>query len=45
MSHYAPDVLAFDAILRLRFKGAEAYRDHWQASLAMCPGADDPQDP
>jgi ketosteroid isomerase-like protein len=38
MSHYAPDVRAFDAILQLQFGGTDAYREHWQACLAMCPG-------
>ena len=38
MSHYAPDIVAFDAIAALQFKGAEAYRKHWEACLAMCPG-------
>jgi len=38
MSSYTPDVLAFDAIAALQFKGAEAYRKHWEACLAMCPG-------
>lgn len=37
-SHYAPDVLAFDAIAQLRFKGKKAYTAHWEACLAMCPG-------
>lgn len=36
MSFYAPDVLAFDAISQLQFKGAEAYRTHWEACLSMC---------
>ena len=36
-AHYAPDVLAFDAIGELQFKGAEAYRRHWQACLTMFP--------
>lgn len=36
MMHYAPDVVAFDAIMQLRFKGAEAYGKHWQACLEMC---------
>lgn len=35
---YAPDILAFDAISQLQFKGVEAYRTHWEACLAMCPG-------
>jgi len=38
MAAYAPDVLAYDAIAELQFKGAEAYREHWQACAAMCPG-------
>jgi uncharacterized protein (TIGR02246 family) len=38
MSHYAPDILAFDAIAQLQFKGKEAYGKHWEACLAMCPG-------
>jgi uncharacterized protein (TIGR02246 family) len=38
MSHYAPDVLAFDAISQLQFKGADAYRKHWEACLTMCQG-------
>jgi uncharacterized protein (TIGR02246 family) len=38
MAHYAPDVRAFDAIAQLEFKGADAYRKHWQACIAMCPG-------
>src|SRR5262245_20003698 len=38
MKAYAPDVLAFDAIAQLQFKGAQAYREHWQACAAMCPG-------
>ena len=38
MAHYAPDLLAFDAIRALQFKGRDAYREHWRACLAMCPG-------
>ena len=38
MSHYAPDVLAFDAALQLQFKGTEAYGKHWRACMEMCPG-------
>ena len=37
MSHYAPDVRAFDAIAQLQFQGADAYRKHWEACLSMCP--------
>ena len=39
MSHYAPDVVAFDAIGQLQFKGVDAYRKHWEACLAMMKGA------
>ncbi len=38
MSNYAPDVVAFDAVQQLKFKGVEAYGKHWEACLAMCPG-------
>jgi uncharacterized protein (TIGR02246 family) len=38
MAAYAPDILSFDAIAQLQFKGAEAYRKHWQACIAMCSG-------
>ena len=38
MSHYAPDILAFDAISQLQFKGADAYRRHWEACFSMCQG-------
>ena len=37
MAVYAPDVVAFDAIAQLQFKGAEAYQKHWEACIAMCP--------
>ena len=38
MSHYAPDIVAFDAIAQLQFKGRDAYRKHWEACLTMCAG-------
>lgn len=37
VSHYARDILAFDAVSQLQFKGVDAYRTHWEACLAMCP--------
>ena len=37
-AHYAPDILAFDGIGRLQFKGRDAYRRHWEACLEMCSG-------
>ncbi|MBD8574706.1 nuclear transport factor 2 family protein [Pseudomonas syringae] len=39
MEFYHPDVVAFDAISQLQFKGLDAYRQHWAACLEMCPGA------
>lgn len=38
ISHYAEDVVAYDAIGPLRFQGRAAYQAHWQACMAMCPG-------
>lgn len=38
VAHYAPDIVAFDAVMKLQFKGVAAYRDHWQACMEMCPG-------
>lgn len=37
-THYAPEIVAFDAIAELQFKGAEAYRRHWEACMTMCTG-------
>jgi ketosteroid isomerase-like protein len=38
MAHYATDILSFDAVAQLQFKGAEVYRRHWQACMEMCKG-------
>lgn len=38
MSHYAADVVAFDAIAALQFRGVEAYRKHYESCFAMCSG-------
>jgi ketosteroid isomerase-like protein len=38
VAHYAADIIAYDAVSQLRFMGVDAYRKHWQACLAMCPG-------
>lgn len=38
VAHYAPDIVAFDAVTKLQFRGVEAYRHHWQACLALRPG-------
>ncbi|KAA0911205.1 SgcJ/EcaC family oxidoreductase [Pusillimonas sp. ANT_WB101] len=34
---YLPDVVAFDAIQALQFKGIKAYGEHWEKCMAMCP--------
>lgn len=38
MAHYAPGVVAYDAVLALEFKGVDAYREHFAKCLDMCPG-------
>ncbi|RIJ10728.1 DUF4440 domain-containing protein [Pseudomonas sp. 91RF] len=38
MTLYADDILSFDAIKALQFKGKEVYRAHWIACMEMCPG-------
>ncbi|MCY1270016.1 SnoaL-like domain protein [compost metagenome] len=35
-SHYSPDVVAFDAIQQLQFRGIEAYIAHWQYCMTQC---------
>lgn len=37
--HYAPDIVAYDAVMELEFTGREAYRAHWKACLEMCQDA------
>lgn len=37
MACYTEDILAYDAIWALQFKGKEAYRKHWQACMDFCP--------
>ena len=37
-AYYAPDILAFDAVSRLRFEGLDAYRRHWRECLASGEG-------
>jgi ketosteroid isomerase-like protein len=37
-AHYSPDIVAFDAILQLQFRGLEAYRQHWQMCLESMHG-------
>ncbi|MCZ3003834.1 nuclear transport factor 2 family protein, partial [Acinetobacter baumannii] len=38
VSFYAEDIVAFDAVNALQFKGKAAYRAHWQACMEFCPG-------
>jgi ketosteroid isomerase-like protein len=38
MATYAPGIVSFDAIAQLQFKGAEAYRKHWETCLSYMPG-------
>lgn len=38
VSRYAPDIVAYDAILKLQFKGVDAYRKHWETCMEMCTG-------
>lgn len=36
--HYSIDVVAFDAVGQLQFKGRDTYMAHWQACMEMCSG-------
>ncbi|WP_447739017.1 YybH family protein [Pseudomonas laurentiana] len=36
---YADDIVAFDAIQSLQFKGKAVYTAHWEMCMNMCPGA------
>jgi uncharacterized protein (TIGR02246 family) len=36
VAHYARDIVAFDAIQQLQFKGVDAYKKHWAACMEMC---------
>lgn len=38
MDHYSTDVVAYDAILQLQFKGTEAYGKHWAFCMSQCGG-------
>lgn len=38
VSRYAHDIVAYDAILQLQFRGVEAYRAHWEKCMTMCTG-------
>jgi ketosteroid isomerase-like protein len=36
-AHYAPDIVAFDAIAQLQFKGRDAYKKHWKPACRCAP--------
>lgn len=38
MAQYAPEVVAFDAVGALQFKGIDEYRAHWQRCFECCEG-------
>jgi len=38
VSFYADDIISFDAVGALQFKGKAAYRAHWEACMKVCPG-------
>ena len=38
IAHYAPDMVAYDAIAKLQFKGVDSYRAHWETCMNMCSG-------
>lgn len=35
-AHYAPDIVAYDAIGQLEFAGFDAYAEHWKACMELC---------
>ncbi|WP_406833705.1 YybH family protein [Pseudomonas asiatica] len=35
---YADDIVAFDAIQALQFKGKATYQAQWEMCMSMCPG-------
>lgn len=41
MACYAPGVVAFDAIVALQFKGADAYRKHWEYCMSFAEAMGD----
>ena len=40
MACYTRDVLAFDAIAALQFRGVDAYRKHWEFCIQYMPGGE-----
>lgn len=35
--HYADDIIAYDAVMKLQFVGKQAYTDHWHACMEFAP--------
>ena len=35
--HYADDIVAFDAVKHLQFKGRDTYMRHWADCFVLCP--------
>lgn len=38
MELYADNIVSFDAVKALQFKGKAAYRAHWEECMTYCPG-------
>jgi PhnB protein len=36
ISHYTPDIVAYDAIFKLQFVGRDAYAAHWKECMEHC---------
>src|SRR5690606_7991831 len=36
VAHYAPGIVAYDAIAQLEFVGVDSYRAHWKMCLECC---------
>jgi ketosteroid isomerase-like protein len=46
VAHYAPEIVAYDAIAQLEFVGVDAYRAHWKRCLDGCQSmVFEPQEP
>ena len=39
MPLYAEDIVSYDAVKALEFRGKAAYRAHWEECMEMCQGA------
>lgn len=38
IAHYHPDVVAFDAVTRLQYRGIDEYRKQWELGFSMTSG-------